>query len=257
MKKRVRVKGADESFELTFIALMLLLLCFMVIMVSLAQLEGNRFRKAIGSVRGALSMLSAVSASSMIQDQGAGVLPADGEIGGASTILREIGEVLEGYVGEDWDEWVELEYEEPVLRMTLGNMTVFERGGANLMPGSSEILDALVEFIRIWDGDVQVVGHTCDLPIHTAAFASNWELSVARAVTVANYLDAGGVNGERIVAVGVADSDPLLPNDTEEHRVRNRRIQVILDSPRPAGDAPAPASEGGAETAPEPAQGRS
>ncbi len=242
-KKRVRMKAADESFEMTFIALMLLLLCFMVIMVSLAQLEGNRFRKAIGSVRGALSMLSNVSASSMIQDQGAGMLPADGSPPGAEEVLREIGQVLKGHVGDEWDDWVVLEFEEPVLRMTLGNINVFELGGARLRPDSGDILDALVEFIRLWEGEVQVVGHTCDLPIHTTDFASNWELSVARAVTVANYLDAGGVDGDRIVAVGVADSDPLVPNENEENRTRNRRIQIILDTPSPV-EAPAPEPAG-------------
>ena len=73
-KPKMRKESADESQELTFISLMLLLFCFMVIMVSMAQIEGPRFRKAIGSVRGAFSLLTDARLSSMIDEGGPGVL---------------------------------------------------------------------------------------------------------------------------------------------------------------------------------------
>lgn len=75
---------------------------------------------------------------------------------------------------------------------------------------------------------ILVGGHTDDRPIHDARFASNWELSTARAVAVARLLTASGVAPERLVAAGFGSHHPRADNADDAGRRRNRRIEVLL-----------------------------
>ena len=74
-----------------------------------------------------------------------------------------------------------------------------------------------------------MAGHTDNLPIKTARFPSNWELSTGRAVEVAKLLAAGGMKPELVGAAGYAEFAPLAGNETPEGRAQNRRIEIILE----------------------------
>jgi len=234
-KRKQRIKPADESFEQTFIALMLLLLCFMVIMVSLAQLEGPRFRRAIGSVRGALSMLPEAGGSGAVQTGGAGLLRHRGGVGASEEKtwwehVEELETSLSERLTEDLEGMVQVEATDSGFHLTLGSLVLFDRGRAGLRLEAEPILDEVSRFLWDWGGEIHVIGHTCDLPVRTARFPSNWDLSVARAVAVARRLEAGGVGGERLVVIGMGDSRPVRPNDREDHRALNRRVEIVLES---------------------------
>ena len=75
---------------------------------------------------------------------------------------------------------------------------------------------------------VLVGGHTDDRPIHDSRFASNWELSTARAVAVSRVLMGAGLQPARVVAAGFGEFHPRAPNADEEGRRKNRRIEVLL-----------------------------
>ncbi|MCB0357984.1 MAG: OmpA family protein [Bdellovibrionales bacterium] len=75
---------------------------------------------------------------------------------------------------------------------------------------------------------IEISGHTDDVPIATERFASNWELSAGRAISVAEiYLEAG-VAGEKLSAVGYADTRPRASNSEEQGRARNRRVEILF-----------------------------
>ena len=72
-------------------------------------------------------------------------------------------------------------------------------------------------------------GLTDNVPIHTARFPSNWELSIARAVSVVKYFaDAGNINPQRLSAVGYGETRPLVPNNSPANRTKNRRVEIVL-----------------------------
>jgi chemotaxis protein MotB len=67
------------------------------------------------------------------------------------------------------------------------------------------------------------------VPIHTQRYPSNWDLSTARAVSVLKYLiDVGGINPQRLSAVGYGESRPMAPNDSAANRAKNRRVEIVL-----------------------------
>lgn len=111
----------------------------------------------------------------------------------------------------------------------------FASGDNSLHPSYEPVLDKIANLLNEIPGNITISGHTDDKPISNRRFHSNWELSSARAATVAHHLHDRGVDGRRIVISGYADTQPLYPNDTEEHRSRNRRVEIELtqgDKPR-------------------------
>jgi len=80
-----------------------------------------------------------------------------------------------------------------------------------------------------------VEGHTDNSPIKTLKFGSNWELSSARASAVTRYLISLGLGPERIKAIGLADTQPRIGNETPDGRARNRRVSLVLYLPIKGG----------------------
>jgi chemotaxis protein MotB len=74
----------------------------------------------------------------------------------------------------------------------------------------------------------QVEGHTDNVPISTARFPSNWELSTARALAVVHILEDTGVSPDNLSAAGYGQHQPVAPNDTDENRALNRRIEIVM-----------------------------
>ncbi|HLP16656.1 MAG TPA: OmpA family protein [Bacteroidota bacterium] len=110
---------------------------------------------------------------------------------------------------------------------------LFTSGDATVKPSAYATLDSIATVISTLPNDVRVEGHTDNVPIATPEFPSNWHLSVSRAVNTAFYLiTRHGLNPDKIAVVGYSEFKPLVDNSTEEHRARNRRVDiVILDRP--------------------------
>lgn len=110
----------------------------------------------------------------------------------------------------------------------LPDNVLFDSGRAELKPEGQATLTEVVSVLRTIDGrQFQVAGHTDNIPIR-GRFPSNWELSTARAVTVARFIIDQGMPADRISAAGYADTQPVEANDTDAGRARNRRIEIAL-----------------------------
>jgi type VI secretion system protein ImpK len=105
---------------------------------------------------------------------------------------------------------------------------LFASGSARLERGVEPIILRIAEALERVPGQILVTGHTDDVPIRTARFHSNWELSTARAETVVGLMAGKISDAKRLRAEGLADSEPVAPNDSEANRARNRRVVVIL-----------------------------
>ncbi len=105
----------------------------------------------------------------------------------------------------------------------------FASGSADLAAEYVRVLREVRDVLITKDGDIEVQGHTDNIPISTARFRSNWDLSASRAASVAHELLAGDVlDPRRLQVVGFADVLPLASNDTVEGRARNRRVEVVI-----------------------------
>lgn len=108
-------------------------------------------------------------------------------------------------------------------------LSEFEVAQAELMPEMAEQLDALADQCEDSDATILIEGHTDD----TGGDDFNDALSLARAVEARDYLVDQGIAAERIEVKGVGATEPLNTNETEEDRAVNRRIEVVVESPKP------------------------
>jgi type VI secretion system protein ImpK len=116
---------------------------------------------------------------------------------------------------------------------------LFKPGEATIGADDQWLLGRIADALKRVPGQVDVIGHSDNIPIRTLRFPSNWELSKSRAESVARLL-AASVGPARVRYDGRGDSEPLTPNDTPQGRAKNRRVEITLHVP--AGEAAAAGS---------------
>ena len=115
------------------------------------------------------------------------------------------------------------------LVISLREAGFFGSGSATPKPAALPTLRQIAASLGKTSYDVRVEGHTDNIPIHTAQFDSNWELSTARATSIARlFLTMGTIPPERISAAGYAEFHPVSTNQTAEGRALNRRVDLIV-----------------------------
>jgi chemotaxis protein MotB len=121
-----------------------------------------------------------------------------------------------------------------LVTLTFPERIVFDPGLARLKPSAQATLDKVASFIKERpDIIVEVQGHTDDRPINNTRYPSNWELSVDRATQVAKALMALGVDPSQFSVKGFGEYHSLNPNDSDENRFNNRRVEIQLSMPSP------------------------
>lgn len=123
------------------------------------------------------------------------------------------------------------------IKLFFSSSSFYNSGEAQLLPTGAAIIDKVTQAMTALDFykfNVDVEGHTDNVPINTPIFPSNWELSVARASGVVKYFIEDGIEADRLKASGYADTKPVVPHVDEqgqniiENRALNRRIVVRI-----------------------------
>lgn len=106
---------------------------------------------------------------------------------------------------------------------------LFGSGSARLSPEGQQAVGEVAKVLaEIPERRFQVEGHTDNVPIATAQYPSNWELAMARALTVVKTMVDNGMAPERVSAASFGEFKPAQPNDTKEGRAANRRIEIVV-----------------------------
>ncbi|HEU0276384.1 MAG TPA: OmpA family protein [Rhodanobacteraceae bacterium] len=129
------------------------------------------------------------------------------------------------------------------LAITIRTDVLFPEGAAELSALSRATLRGVAKVLAPFDNPVRIEGSTDDLPIHTARFPSNWELSASRAASVAQLFGSAGVAPARLAVVGWGQYRPIASNASAAGRARNRRVVVVV-----TGGDPVPPSQAGGNT---------
>ena len=127
---------------------------------------------------------------------------------------------------------LEIMLKDDVLLVRLDSQDSFDSGKARLKPVAKIFLDKLGKILNTSSARIRIEGHTDDMPVmFSESFVSNWDLSTARASSVAAFFIMGsGISQSRVVVAGFSDSKPLESNATKEGRAKNRRIEIIVSA---------------------------
>lgn len=239
-KKQNSEGSAGGGWEVVYSGFVLILLCFFIMLSSFSSMEEAKIMRFVKSFIDAVGILP----GGLKFDQGSIVLPGSADMVDSDDQLAQIFaelEELSGRLKKEND--ITLAYSSKGLVMRLTDRALFEVGVAAISPQALPLLKKVGETISRTDFEVRIEGHSDDLPIKTAQFPSNWELSTARAVNVLRYfIETGTISSQRLSAAGFGEFQPLVPNDSIEHRAQNRRVEIIFlnsdQTPNPAEAMP-------------------
>ncbi|SDT95711.1 flagellar motor protein MotB [Halopseudomonas salegens] len=259
------------AWVMTFADLMSLLMCFFVLLLSFSEIDAMKFKQIAGSLQAAFGVQRDVPATdipmgtSPIFDDFSPGIPEPTPIEEVRQTTSEqlpqhdtLREQLEAAIEQKIDltalaqvkttadslsELLEEEVMDGKVNILSDRKRViirveergsFPSGSADMTYEFESMLLDISEVLSRMPGEITVEGHTDDIPISTARFRSNWDLSAARASSVANaLLQSGAVEPHRLRVQGYADTRPRASNDFPDTRALNRRVEIIIDASSP------------------------
>jgi chemotaxis protein MotB len=247
-RKKHQEHENHERWLVSYADFITLLFAFFVVMFASSQTDKGRAKQVSEAVEKALKEGSSVSMppavarilGGTIDDKGQGNAQMKGP-GGAQKAAKEepLPEVIElaaslktisSELAKEIDAGsVEVSLQPRGLVVSLKQTAFFPSGNDKLDPATYPVLEKLAGALQPISNPVRVEGHTDAMPIHSARFRSNWELSAARSIAMMEALTSQfGVERERMAIVGYADTMPIASNDTPEGRARNRRVDLVI-----------------------------
>lgn len=242
------------AWVMTFADLMSLLMCFFVLLLSFSEMDLQKYKQIAGSMKMAFGVQTSIPAHEI--PKGTSIIAKNFSPGKPTkTILNKIQQdtadknkeklesptaaeiktqsdarkIAESLKKEISEGKLEIEVADKNIIIRIKEENSFVSGNGRLTVLFGPVIKKIHEAIKNIKGTIKVGGHTDDNPISTAEYRSNWELSTARAVSVAHALmEEGKIEENRFEIVGYGDTRPLVPNTTDENRSKNRRVDIII-----------------------------
>lgn len=235
--------GNSERWLLTYADLITLLMVFFVVMYSMSRADVAKFAKLQAAIQRAFNVqvLKGNTPTSLHGEDGSrdlrGAVPDTREFAATTSLSPKLITTLEELrtallqipQPASLSGSIQLGTAREGIVISLSGNVLFDSGKADLRPAGLPLLDAFAERTRDLPNQIRVEGHTDDIPIQTPLYPSNWELSAARATTVARYLaERGRIPASRLIAAGYGEHRPVASNSTREGRARNRRVDLVI-----------------------------
>lgn len=228
MARRRRQAGDKKGLDvwiMTYGDMMSLLLVFFILIVSFSTIQETKFHDAAASLRGAFGLATLPPTTLRLPELAA----SRDEERRRREVVGETRELEQTLLAAGLDREVDVEVTPRGVAIRVNAPFLFGSGRADLRPEATGLLERLAGFLARFPQPVRVEGHTDSVPIRGGPFASNWELSAARAVAVARTFQAAGVAPARLSATGYGEYRPAADNNTAEGRERNRRVEILLE----------------------------
>jgi len=227
-KEDVPPPGAP-AWMVTFSDMTTLLLTFFVLLLSMATLDQRKIKEALGSLQGALGVLESGQKTEIGKEE---ILSRLEFVEQAKQSQSRMLSGIRNYIEQaNLSSAVSVIKTDKGISVRIMDSVLFESGSATLLDSAKFILEKLAGVIKDSPYYVMIEGHTDDIPISTARFPSNWELSTARAISVAKFFISQGVKPDILSVAGYAEYHPIVPNITPENRAKNRRVEINFVSP--------------------------
>ena len=238
MAKKCKCEACPECLPewlAAFGDLMSLLLCFFVLLLSMATMDAVKIREAVGSFKGTMGILEGseyMEAEKRFAPPPQQPPQQGDDSGQAKSSLANPVQEINEVVKNDPKESVTIEDAEDGFIVRLPAALPFRKDSASIEnPDAKLFIKRMASIIKKMPNDIKIVvrGHTDDqLPSLASNFSDNWQMSSARAIAVLKELIKNGVNKERLSAAGYADTEPITSNFSEEGRAKNRRVEVYF-----------------------------
>jgi chemotaxis protein MotB len=225
-----KCKPGTPGWVVTFGDMMSLLLTFFIMLLSFANMDMAKYKEVLGSVEKAFGVQTQVF---QLGKPGGLQQPikletAQNDAESRKDILVQL--LQSKTYEENLQNNIFIVKDKMGVRMDIAGSVMFEAGQTTLLPAAVRLFQKIIPILQETLYKVSVEGHTDTTALTgNPVFPSNWELSSARAGTVVRFfITEGQLDPRRFSAVGRADTQPLVDNDTPENRAANRRVSVIF-----------------------------
>jgi chemotaxis protein MotB len=255
MRKRREKFPLDnhERWLISYADFITLLFAFFVVMYAISSVNENKYRIVSDSIEMSLGKIPVGAEQSVAQ--AVKLPPAVRELIRAKEAQSDEQARMSGVASNILDVMSPLVSEGKVrvtqnrrgITIEINANVLFPPGRADLETGSIKVLGSVAEVLKNEPFNIEIAGHTDDVPISNSSFASNWELSAVRASRVVRLFAESGIQPGRLTAIGRESSQPIETNATPEGRSRNRRVELMILSSQPDPVTEIPVKAAGAK----------
>jgi chemotaxis protein MotB len=222
----------SERWTLTYLDMITLLFVLFVILYSSANVNATKFRAIATSMSMAFGTGGGGGKNMLTNYSGSGIQPQSNSFVNIrdTNEFKSMVKMIKEYAAKQGiSNKVDAKITERGLIVNLADSILFQSGSAELSPKAREILDRLAEILFATKKQIRVEGHTDNVPIHTARYQSNWQLSTDRATNVIIYwISKHPDQAVNLSAAGYGEFKPIAPNNTPEGRAINRRVDMVI-----------------------------
>ncbi len=240
MRKRHEEHENHERWLVSYADFITLLFAFFVVMYATSTNNIEKQKEFENSVRVNLKLSSNEKTQSPLPDAGAVIaeyiqgnqgpdsFPQKGSPGEAADFAtRYLAKKIDKAEAKEFG--LEVHHDAVGVRVSLAASAFFNPGDYKLKKSALATLNQLAGLLEMTNKRVIIEGHTDNLPIESDLVRSNWDLGSLRASSVVQYLvKYQNIDPKRLAAISYADQKPIAPNDTEQNRQKNRRIEILL-----------------------------
>lgn len=230
--------GGSERWLVSYADFITLLMVLFVVLYSMSQIDIEKYKQLSESLRAAFAG-GPVRVVDPGIDQAGGikegeeaapiVIPGIPQVGvDAVEVAGELTDLLNnsGVGGA-----VSVQNNIEGVLISLSEKLIFIQGTAEITADALPVIETIASMLLPLENDIRIIGYTDDSPSLDSRYPSNWELSVARALTIARLFEGHGIPPERITIAGRGEFHPVFPNDSPEHRAMNSRAEIIVVYP--------------------------
>jgi len=246
-RRRKQTHANHERWLVSYADFITLLFAFFVVLYASSQVDNKKVAQVSAAIEGAFQELGVFTGSA----SGPGLAPPSGPQdlqklpqlqqmasairdaksgGGYGPDVNRLKHELEDALGEEIKKHeIQMRVTPEGLVVSMSEVGFFDSGDATLLPDGQSTLTRIASILNEKGFQIRVEGHTDNVPIHTARFKSNWDLSTARATEVVSLLvEQHGFDPSQISAAGYSEYHPIASNDNPEGRKTNRRVDVVI-----------------------------
>jgi len=242
-KSRIQDEPEQQAeWLLTYSDMVTLLLTFFVMLFSMSTIGEQKFNEIAKSFKSAFGSETSFLLKENAGSQLVALMPENGDSSEQIIVennasenneritLEELKNEVQDTINElELDENIKVIEDESAIILRMDSVILFDSGDATLKKEGKEVLSKLSEYFNKIDNQIEIQGHTDNVPINTYLFPTNWELSTKRATNVVLYLTTYcSVDPLKLKPSGRGEYYPVAPNDTPENRQKNRRIDIII-----------------------------
>jgi chemotaxis protein MotB len=240
-KNKAPQKKGEEglpAWVATFGDLMSLMLTFFVLMLSFANMDIQKYQDMMGSIKDAFGVQVKRKQADYVAFSPSKMERKEVELDQENRVLLGMVMRLKALIKDDEKlrRNVDVSPDDQGVLVRVSNSFLFDPGSAKLKKEAKKALSKIIATLKEHNFDLVIRGHTDNTPVISEIYPSNWELSAARAATALRYIaKKGGISTTRLKAVGYADTRPLVPNNSDKNRARNRRVEFYFHRPEVKG----------------------